>query len=75
VFDKAEVLVERLRAKADALLEEITDVPIRDLLRFFTETVLAKELPPTNLEANPNILVQLNTVTNGSVSLLPVIRM
>ncbi|MGV2337265.1 MAG UNVERIFIED_CONTAM: hypothetical protein LVR18_25300 [Planctomycetaceae bacterium] len=34
VFDKAEVLVERLRAKADALLEEITDVPIRDLLRF-----------------------------------------
>ena len=75
VFDKAEVLVERLRAKADALLEEITDVPIRDLLRFFTETVLAKELPPTNLEANPDILVQLNTVTNGSVSLLPVIRM
>ena len=75
VFDKAEMLVERLRAKADALLEEITDVPIRDLLRFFTETVLAKELPPTNLEANPNILVQLNTVTNGSVSLLPVIRM
>ncbi|MFM8725661.1 MAG: polyprenyl synthetase family protein, partial [Planctomycetaceae bacterium] len=72
VFDKAEVLVERLRAKADALLEEITDVPIRDLLRFFTETVLAKDLPPTNLEANPNILVQLNTVTNGSVSLLPV---
>lgn len=75
VFDKAEMLVERLRAKADALLEEIADVPIRDLLRFFTETVLAKELPPTNLEANPNILVQLNTVTNGSVSLLPVIRM
>jgi hypothetical protein len=37
--------------------------------------VLAKELPPTNLEANPNILVQLNAVTNGSVSLLPVIRM
>ncbi|HAP07361.1 MAG TPA: polyprenyl synthetase [Planctomycetaceae bacterium] len=75
VFDKAEVLVERLREKAEGLLEDITDAPIRDLLRFFTETVLAKELPPTNLEANPGILVQLNTVTNGSVSLLPVIRM
>jgi geranylgeranyl diphosphate synthase type II len=73
VFDKAEVLVERTREKAESLLNDIDDVPVRDLLRFFVETILARELPPTMLEENPGILVQLNTVTNGSASLLPII--
>jgi geranylgeranyl diphosphate synthase type II len=73
VFDKAEVLVERTREKAESLLQDIDDHSVRDLLRFFVETILARELPPTMLEENPGILVQLNTVTNGSASLLPII--
>lgn len=73
VFDKAEVLVERTREKAESLLNDIDDVSVRDLLRFFVETILARELPPTMLEENPGILVPLNTVTNGSSSLLPII--
>lgn len=73
VFDKAEVLVERTREKAESLLNDIEDGSVRDLLRFFVETILARELPPTMLEENPGILVQLNTVTNGSSSLLPII--
>lgn len=73
VFEKAEILVERTREKAESIVEAIEDVNVRDLLRFFTETILARDLPPTNLEANPGILVELNTVANGSRSLLPVL--
>ena len=73
VFEKAEILVERTREKAESIVEAIEDTNVRDLLWFFTETILARELPPTNLEANPGILVELNTVANGSLSLLPII--
>lgn len=73
IFERAEVLVERSRERAEGILEKIDDVSIRDLLRFFTETILAPELPPTMLEANPGLLVQLNTEANGSASLLPII--
>ncbi len=73
IFERAEVLVERSRERAEGILEKIDDVSIRDLLRFFTETILAPDLPPTMLEANPEILVQLNTAANGSSSLLPII--
>jgi hypothetical protein len=67
------VLVDSTRARAEELLGQITDSSIRDLLRYFLETVLAKDLPPTNLEQHPEILVQLNTVANGSASLLPLL--
>jgi len=73
VFEKAEVFVERSREKAEALVAEIEDIQIRDLLQFFIETVLAKDLPPTPLEENPGVFVQLDTQTNGSRSLLPII--
>ena len=73
VFEKAEVLVERSREKAESLVAEIEDTQIRDLLHFFIETVLAKDLPPTPLEENPGVFVQLDTNTNGSRSLLPII--
>ena len=73
VFERAEVLVERSRERAEELLEQIEDSRIRDLLRFFTETILAPELPPTMLEENPDLLVQLSTDPNGSSSLLPII--
>ena len=73
VFEKAEVLVDSTRDRAEELLAQIPDEPIRNLLRYFLETVLAKDLPPTNLEQNPDILVQLNTAANGSASLLPLL--
>lgn len=73
VFEKAEVFVERSREKAETLVAEIEDIQIRDLLQFFIETVLAKDLPPTPLEENPGVFVQLDTQTNGSHSLLPII--
>ncbi len=73
VFEKAEVFVERSREKAESLVAEIEDEQIRDLMQFFIETVLAKELPPTPLEENNHVLVNLNTSTNGSSSLLPII--
>ncbi|MEZ6059092.1 MAG: hypothetical protein R3C19_01895 [Planctomycetaceae bacterium] len=50
VFSKAETLVERSRERAEALIEEVDDNRIRDLLRFFVETVLAEDTPPTAAE-------------------------
>jgi hypothetical protein len=73
VFEKAELLVERSREKAESLVADIADEQVRDLLHFFIETVLAKDLPPTPLEENPSVFVQLDTKTNGSRSLLPII--
>lgn len=73
VFEKAEFLVERSREKAESLVADIEDEQIRDLLQFFIETVLARELPPTPLEENNRVFVNLDTRTNGSSSLLPVI--
>ncbi len=73
VFEKAEMLVERSREKAESLVADIENNQIRDLLHFFIETVLAKDLPPTPLEENPGVFVQLDTQTNGSRSLLPII--
>jgi geranylgeranyl diphosphate synthase type II len=73
VFEKAEVLVERSREKAESLVADVDDEPIRELLRYFVETVLARELPLTPLEQNPDVFVQLDTHTNGSRSLLPII--
>ncbi len=73
VFEKAEMLVERSREKAESLVEDIEDEQVRNLLHFFIETVLAKDLPPTPLEENPGVFVQLDTQLNGSRSLLPII--
>ena len=50
VFSKAETLVERSRERAEMLIDEIDDDRIRDLLRFFTETVLAEHTLPTAAE-------------------------
>lgn len=70
VFEKAEFYVERSREKAEALVAEIEDEPIRDLLHFFIETVLARELPPTPLEEMGTVVVPL-----GSRSLSPALPM
>ncbi len=50
VFQTAETLVDRSRERADALIEQVDNDRIRDLLRFFVETVLAEETPPTAAE-------------------------
>ncbi|MEJ7591390.1 MAG: hypothetical protein WKF77_07565, partial [Planctomycetaceae bacterium] len=66
VFEKAEFFVERSREKAEALVADVEDEKIRDLLQFFIETVLARELPPTPLEELGTVVVPL-----GSRSLSP----
>lgn len=61
VFDKAEFYVERSREKAEALVADVEDVQIRNLLQFFIENVLAKELPPTPLEEMGTVVVPLGS--------------
>ena len=70
VFEKAEFFVERSREKAEALVADVEDEKIRDLLQFFIETVLARELPPTPLEEMGTVVVPL-----GSRSLSPALPM
>ena len=61
VFDKAEFYVERSREKAEALVAAVEDEQIRNLLQFFIENVLAKELPPTPLEEMGTVVVPLGS--------------
>ncbi len=61
VFDKAEFYVERSREKAEALVAGVEDEQIRNLLQFFIENVLAKELPPTPLEEMGTVVVPLGS--------------
>ncbi len=70
VFEKAEFFVERSREKAEALVADVEGEQIRDLLQFFIETVLARELPPTPLEEMGTVVVPL-----GSRSLSPALPM
>ena len=73
VFEKAEVFVERSREKAESLVAEVQDEQIQSLLQFFIETVLARELPPTPLEENSQVFVDLHTSRTFSSGLLPVV--
>ncbi len=72
VFEKAEVFVERSREKAESLIAEVEDDQIRSLMQFFIETVLAKELPPTPLEENSQVFVDLKPSRSSGSGLLPV---
>ena len=71
VFDKAEFYVERSREKAEALVAGVEDEQIRNLLQFFIENVLAKELPPTPLEEMGTVVVPLGSRSLSSV--LPIV--
>ena len=63
VFDKAEALVEKSRARAEALADEVEPDELRQLLYFFVDTVLsADEAPP---QPDPSVLVSL-PVTSGA---------
>ncbi|MBL8817043.1 MAG: polyprenyl synthetase family protein [Planctomyces sp.] len=59
VFEKAELLVERSREKAEDLISDIEDQPVKDLLTFFVETVLAREAPPSPPEEKDPVFVTL----------------
>lgn len=52
VFDKADSLVDKSRARAEALADDVADEKLRLLLYFLVDTVLAAEedYPPTNYE-------------------------
>jgi geranylgeranyl pyrophosphate synthase len=59
VFDKAEKLIEKFRARTEAVADEIEPTELRELLYFLVDTVLDRQ-PPPEPEAPP--LLQL-TVT------------
>ena len=56
-FDKAEALVDKSRARAEALADTVEPDELRQLLNFFVETVLAHEV--RSLEADPPVLASL----------------
>jgi geranylgeranyl pyrophosphate synthase len=59
VFDKADKLIDKFRARAEAVADEIEPTELRELLYFLVDTVLDRQ-PPPEPEAPP--LLQL-TVT------------
>ena len=46
VFDKAEKLVEKFRARAEAIADEIEPTELRELLYYLVDTVLDRQPPP-----------------------------
>jgi geranylgeranyl pyrophosphate synthase len=59
VFDKAEKLVEKFRAKAEAIADEVEPTELRELLYFLVDNVLDRQ-PPPEPETQP--LLQLTTL-------------
>jgi geranylgeranyl pyrophosphate synthase len=55
VFEKAQTLVDKSRARAEALADDVEDENVRQLLYFFIDTVLAPEGEPTP-EDNPALV-------------------
>jgi ABC-type Fe3+-hydroxamate transport system substrate-binding protein len=47
VFDKAEKLVEKFRAKAEAVADEVEPAELRELLYYLVDTVLDRQPPPS----------------------------
>jgi geranylgeranyl pyrophosphate synthase len=56
VFDKAEKLVDKFRAKAEAIADEVEPTELRELLYFLVDSVLDRQPPP---EPEPLPLLQL----------------
>ncbi len=59
VFDKAEKLVEKFRARAEAVADETEPVELRELLYYLVDNVLDRQPPP---EPAATSLIQLTTV-------------
>lgn len=60
VFDKAEKLVEKFRAKAEAVADEVEPTELRELLYYLVDTVLDREVP---VPAEPEALTLLQLTT------------
>jgi geranylgeranyl pyrophosphate synthase len=60
VFAKAEKLVEKYRARAEAVADETEPTELRELLYFLVDTVLDRQPPPPSEPATPPLL-QLST--------------
>src|SRR5262249_53243396 len=59
VFDKAEKLVEKYRARAEALADEVEPTELRELLYFLVDTILDRQ-STAGTQEEPPPLVQLN---------------
>ena len=59
VFDKAEKLIDKFRAKAEAVADEVEPTELRELLYFLVDTVLDRQPPP---EPEPETLLSLQLV-------------
>jgi hypothetical protein len=59
VFDKAEKLIEKFRARAEAVADEVEPTELRQLLYFLVDTVLDRQPPP---EPEPETLLPLQLV-------------
>jgi geranylgeranyl pyrophosphate synthase len=60
VFDKAEKLVEKFRARAEALADDVEPTELRELLYYLVDTVLDRQ-PPAEPAPAPQELLQLTT--------------
>lgn len=62
VFDKAEKLVDKFRARAEAIADEVEPTELRELLYFLVDTVLDRQFaqPTPPPEPEPQVLVQLS---------------
>ena len=59
VFNKADKLVEKYRARAEAIADEVEPTELRELLYFMVDTILDRQpSPPAEPDALP--LVQLS---------------
>jgi hypothetical protein len=54
VFDKADKLVEKYRARAEAIADEVLPTELRELLYYLVDTVLDRQPPPE--EVNPALV-------------------
>jgi geranylgeranyl pyrophosphate synthase len=59
VFEKAEKLIEKSRARAEAVADEVEPMELRELLYYLVDTVLDRQ-PPPPAEPEPEALVQLS---------------
>jgi geranylgeranyl pyrophosphate synthase len=58
VFDKADALVDKFRARAEAVADDVRPEELRELLYYLVDTVLERQPPPAETEAPP--LIQLS---------------
>ena len=62
VFEKAEALVEKSRARAEALADDLECDTVRQLLYFLVDTVLAPEIDEPDLQQNDGLTLSLPVV-------------